>query len=200
MPLGVYLSGGLDSSSIACTVKRLLPGQRIKAFTTDFEGTKYDERNYARLVAKDTDFDWQPMSPSRQGLFADMENIVRSMDQPFTELSIYPQWAVMRQAKASGIRIMLNGHGGDEILGGYPTNFPYYFADLIKGGHLGLFWKETGIHAQRYNSSRYTDAMQAGRVMLSNAIPEALRTDGKYDIKHTDISTGFLGKISTVCL
>lgn len=188
VPLGVYLSGGLDSSSVACMVKRLLPDQKIKAFTTYFEGTKYDERNYARLVAKDTDFDWESMAPSRQGIFADMENIVRSMDQPFTELSIYPQWAVMRQAKVSGIRIMLNGHGGDEILGGYPTNFPYYFADLIKGGHLCLFWKEAGIHAQRYNTSRYADAMQAGRVMLSNAIPGSLKNRLKnMTLKHTDI-------------
>lgn len=188
VPLGVYLSGGLDSSSVACMAKRLLAGQRIKAFTTYFEGTKYDERNFAQLVAKDTGFDWQPMSPSRQGLFADMENIVRSMDQPFTELSIYPQWEVMKKAHENGIRIMLNGHGGDEILGGYPTNFPYYFADLLREGHLGLFWKEAGIYSKRYNTARYTNFLQAGRVMLSSSIPGVVKNRLKrFALKNTNL-------------
>jgi asparagine synthase (glutamine-hydrolysing) len=140
VPIGTSLSGGLDSSAIACTVDRLmrteaesaLPvGERQKVFTSYFDEPGLDERPYAEDVVRQTLSLGHMISFSPAELLDELPTIVEHQDEPFRSISIAAQWFVMRAAKKARIKVMLDGQGGDEVLGGYDGYFGFLFGDLL---------------------------------------------------------------------
>jgi asparagine synthase (glutamine-hydrolysing) len=121
VPLGVCLSGGLDSSGIVGLASQHL--ERVKTFTIYFEdGPDFDERPYARsIVARfGADSSERCVSPSR--LVDELRQIVWHLDEPSLALGVFPQWHVMSLARDAGVKVVLDGQGGDEIFAGY-TNY-----------------------------------------------------------------------------
>jgi asparagine synthase (glutamine-hydrolysing) len=141
VPVGTSLSGGLDSSAIACTIdhfmrtdaKAALPvGERQQVFTAYFEDQPYlDERVYAEEVVRQTRSTSHPVSFSCEQLIEELPAIVAAQDEPFRSTSIAAQWFVMKEAQKAKVTVMLDGQGGDEVLGGYDGLFGFLFADLI---------------------------------------------------------------------
>jgi asparagine synthase (glutamine-hydrolysing) len=126
VPLATSLSGGLDSSAVACTISELgrrgktsgAPVDWQRAFVACFTNTPYDEENYARIVVQHT------------GMTALYENVhestaVENIEKVIFDLegvSWHPQvgaWMIYRAMRANGIRVSLDGQGADELLGGY---------------------------------------------------------------------------------
>ena len=144
--VGTALSGGLDSSAIACTIDLLLRnehgsadsvGPRQQTFTAFFEDAGFDERPYAEAVAERVRAEAHWISFTDEDLVRDLPLVVESQGEPFGSTSIVAQWHVMRAARAAGVTVMLDGQGGDEVLAGYPTTFPYLLADLSRAGRRG---------------------------------------------------------------
>ncbi|MBP6702039.1 MAG: asparagine synthase (glutamine-hydrolyzing), partial [Vicinamibacteria bacterium] len=118
VPIGVYLSGGLDSTAVAALARKAT-GRRIPAFHGRFdEGPAYDESAYARDAAEALDLELVVSTPGPRD-FADlMPGLVRAMDEPAAGPGLFPQFFVSRSAQKR-VKVVLGGQGGDELFGGY---------------------------------------------------------------------------------
>ncbi len=119
VPLGVFLSGGIDSSAVVASMREVT-GQRIATFSIGFgqAAPSYDELPYARMVAErfETDHHEEILEPKVSDL---LPTIVHHFDEPFADSSAIPTF-VVAQATAQHVKVALSGIGGDESFGGYP--------------------------------------------------------------------------------
>jgi asparagine synthase (glutamine-hydrolysing) len=119
VPVGVFLSGGIDSSVVVAALREITGG-RIATFTVGFGRTapSYDERAAARLVAQrfGTDHHEELLEPRVADL---LPALVHHFDEPFADSSAVPTF-VVAQATARHVRVALSGLGGDETFAGYP--------------------------------------------------------------------------------
>lgn len=119
VPLGVFLSGGIDSSAVVASMREVT-GKPIATFSIGFgrASPSYDELHYARLVAErfETDHHEEILEPDVEKL---LPTIVHHFDEPFADSSAIPTF-VVAQATASHVKVALSGIGGDETFGGYP--------------------------------------------------------------------------------
>ena len=139
--VGSCLSGGLDSSSIVCTAAKNNK-EKIKVFNSRFEEKKFDESNYAQMVADKYDLKLHYCSLNPSDVLNQLDKILFHQDEPFTDFSIMAQWEVMKLANKNGIKVMLDGQGGDELLYGYRKYFAFYLKDLFKEKKYLAFIKE----------------------------------------------------------
>ncbi len=142
--LGTALSGGIDSSAIVCAISSLLDGggEAQKTFTAYFDEPGLDERPYARAVVEQADVDPHWLTFSGRELVDSLEAIVEGQDEPFSSTSMVAQWFVQREAARAGVRVMLDGQGGDEVFAGYPTYMGFFLADLLRAGRVGTLTTE----------------------------------------------------------
>ena len=145
VPLGTALSGGLDSSAVAVAIDHLLRteaeharpvGDRQRTFTAYFEDAGFDERPFAEAVVGQILSEPRWLTFDEQALLDALPDVVAAQGEPFGSTSVVAQWFVMRAAAEAGLKVMLDGQGGDEVLAGYRTTHGYRLADLIAGGHL----------------------------------------------------------------
>ncbi|MBI4835411.1 MAG: asparagine synthase (glutamine-hydrolyzing) [Planctomycetes bacterium] len=136
VPIGSCLSGGLDSSGIVCVVNKLLQLENKtdlqKTFSSCFENRIYDERQFIHKITGFTKVKPYYTFPSGKKLFEEIERFVWHQDEPVISSSPYAQWNVFRLAKESGVTVMLDGQGADEIFAGYPTYYAVYLIQLLK--------------------------------------------------------------------
>jgi len=130
VPVGTCLSGGIDSSSIVGVVSHDL-GVRVKTFSSCFPNPGYDEQLYMDAVNTHCRADPVKVFPSEEGALAELEELVYHQDEPFSTLSMYAQWSVMRAARQAGVPVLLDGQGGDETLCGYKKYAFFLLRDLI---------------------------------------------------------------------
>ncbi len=128
VPLGAFLSGGIDSSAIVAVMAQE-SGTRVKTFSIGYEGEGafQDERPYARIVAErfGTDHHEFVVSPDIADLLPDL---VATMEQPFADSSAVPNYYISKLTRQH-VTVALSGLGGDEIGGGYQR-------------YLGMLWAE----------------------------------------------------------
>ena len=169
VPIGTSLSGGLDSSAIACVVDNFmrtepeatLPvGERQQVFTAYFDAPGMDERPFADEVVHQTHAKSHPVSFSCSELIEQLPAIVEAQDEPFRSTSIAAQWFVMREAKQARVKVMLDGQGGDEVLGGYDGYFGFLFGDLMLRGDFRSLASEMAAY-RRLRDASYAHAVGA---------------------------------------
>ena len=140
VPLGTALSGGLDSSAVAVAIDHLLRteaenarpvGERQRTFTVYFEDAGFDERPFARAVVDRILAEPRWVSFDETTLLDVLPAVVTAQGEPFASTSIVAQWFVMHSAASAGLKVMLDGQGGDEVLAGYRTTYGYRLADLL---------------------------------------------------------------------
>ena len=117
VPLGVLLSGGIDSNAVVAMMSRC-SGQ-VKTFTIGFEDKLYDERKEARFLANRFETDHHEMVV-RPDIIDILPKIVRAYDEPFADPSAIPSYYVAQMARKH-VKVVLNGDGGDENFAGYGT-------------------------------------------------------------------------------
>jgi asparagine synthase (glutamine-hydrolysing) len=117
VPVGVFLSSGLDSSAIAALATRAQQG--IRSFTLTFPGTSYDEGPLAGAVAKHCGTEHREVELNGGSILARLDEAVAGLDQPSMDgiNTYFVSWA----ARQVGLKVALSGLGGDELFGGYPT-------------------------------------------------------------------------------
>ena len=132
VPLGAYLSGGLDSSSVV-TLAQSQYGNKFKCFTGRFEeGLEYDESRFARIVAKENNCEYFEVVPTAKDFIHLMPKLIYYMDSPAAGPGLFPQYMVSNLAKEQ-VSVVLGGQGGDEILGGYARYLVAYLEQCLKG-------------------------------------------------------------------
>lgn len=116
VPLGFFLSGGLDSSIVVGAAAQA-SSSKLKTFSIGFEEDSYSELGYAKVIANRFDTDHEEFTVTAD-LVGDLESIVRYADEPFADSSMVPTYYLSRQTKQH-VTVALSGDGGDEIFGGY---------------------------------------------------------------------------------
>lgn len=139
VPVGTCLSGGIDSSTIVCLINKILKerileqiGERQKVFTVSYDGQSFDESKWARIVVERTRTLWFRTSPDSDQFLKDLEDLVYTQDIPFGSTRIYAQYRVMKLAKEQGIKVLLDGQGGDELFTGYQFYFGIFVLEILK--------------------------------------------------------------------
>jgi asparagine synthase (glutamine-hydrolysing) len=150
------LSGGLDSSSIVSAISRLT-GKGLNTFTTAFKDTSIDESSWAKIVSDHTHSNAHYTYPTSPELLKDLHNLVYCQDIPIWSTSTYAQFRVMRLIKENGIKVALDGQGGDELFGGYGSYYFYYLCDVLKNSGVNEFIKQAKATGQlkRYFSQLF---------------------------------------------
>src|SRR5581483_6232847 len=132
VPVGAYLSGGFDSSVVACLASKLM-GRGLPAFTGWFgEGKEFDEREYAAEVARETGGEHRLAECTAEDFAGSLRDIVWQLDEPAAGPGVYPQLVVSRLARQH-VTVVLGGQGGDELFGGYARYLMLYLEESIKG-------------------------------------------------------------------
>jgi len=131
VPVGAYLSGGLDSS-ITTSLAADRVGPDFQAFTGRFtRGERYDETRYARLLAERRGFRLHEQTIDAADFVDNIRDVVYHLDYPVAGPGSFPQYMVSRLA-ASHMKVVLGGQGGDETFGGYARYLLAYFEQCIK--------------------------------------------------------------------
>lgn len=164
--VGSCLSGGLDSSSIVCVIRRLFPSQELKTFSSCFEEPDCDERPYLRAVVALAGTDSTEVFPDGRRLFNEMPRVLWHQEEPFGGTSYLAQWAVMRTAAEHGVRVLLDGQGGDELLCGYPGYWGSYFADLVRRWAVAPLLRESWLYARSQGKLHPTVYSSFARALL----------------------------------
>ena len=129
VPVGAYLSGGLDSSVLTGLVSREA-GRRLRTFSIGFEDTAFDESPFQRKMIAFIGADHSQIRCARADIAANFLDVIRSAETPVTRTAPVPMGMLSAHVRASGFKVVLTGEGADEVLGGY---------DLFKEAKIRAF-------------------------------------------------------------
>jgi asparagine synthase (glutamine-hydrolysing) len=124
VPLGAFLSGGIDSSSIVALMSQVT--DNVKTFSIGFEQESYSEADDARIVAEKFNTEHHEKILKPEELMKLLDTVVKNVDEPFGDLSIFPTYLVSKFARRH-VTVVLSGDGGDELFAGYD----WYLADKL---------------------------------------------------------------------
>ncbi len=191
--VGTCLSGGIDSSTLTAIINSLIRneapasvGERQKTFSVVFSDRRFDESRFVDAVIAATGVDAYRTEPSPERLWDDIRRLVYMQDEPFGSLSIYAQYCVMRLAKER-VKVVLDGQGADELLGGYLAYQGSYHRGLIHSLHWLTAAREicsSFRHHGRFFASAAGQllARKSRRGLLRIAGPEVKRYSGSLDV------------------
>jgi asparagine synthase (glutamine-hydrolysing) len=143
--VGTCLSGGLDSSSIVALTARLRPEDARgahRSFTITYQDAGLDETPHVDAVVAATGVGSRRATPTGADLLRDLPALVRAQDEPFPSAGVYSQWRVMRLAAEDGVKVLLDGQGGDEVLAGYDYHYGPYLAEVASTRGWRVAWAE----------------------------------------------------------
>jgi asparagine synthase (glutamine-hydrolysing) len=161
VPIGVLLSGGVDSNAVAAMMSR--HSDQIKTFTVGFEDELYDERKEARFLAEKLGTDHHEMIVKPE-ITEILPKLVRAYDEPFADPSAIPSYYVAQMA-SQYVKVVLNGDGGDESFAGYGK----YVQGMLAGSLQPIPASIGGFFF------RILDQKRAGKV---NSLSEVLALSG----------------------
>jgi len=138
VPVAVHLSGGLDSSSIICASARVRAAAdaRDPLLAFSYIAPEFDESAQIQATVRQAGAQLVVLNPSPEGLWADLEHMLWYQDEPVHSMSALVSYQLMRLAAENGIKVILNGQGADETIGGYETYFRSYWHTLLTQGKL----------------------------------------------------------------
>ena len=119
VPVGCYLSGGIDSCAVLGLASRHHNGP-VRAYTLTFDGTQYDESVIAAEMARHAGADYQPIPMTQADLATNFRAAVIQSEIPFINGHTVAKYMLSRAVRESGYKVVLTGEGSDEILAGYP--------------------------------------------------------------------------------
>lgn len=134
VPVGSCLSGGLDSSAIVCLAAEhgTQNGNSFNTFSSCFDDPQFDERKWSDLVNQKMNARSHHIFPTAAGFCQDFEDLIWHQEEPFSTISMYAQWCIMKAAREQKVPVLLDGQGADEVLCGYRKYYMFYFQELVR--------------------------------------------------------------------
>jgi asparagine synthase (glutamine-hydrolysing) len=192
VPVGTCLSGGIDSSTLAMLINRLIRaehprsiGDRQKTFSIVFPDRRFNEERFIDELVAASGVEAGKASFGPEDALRDLPRILAMQDEPFGSLSIAAQYRVMELASRS-VKVVLDGQGADEELGGYLAYQASYLRGLARGHHLGTALGElagSSRHHRGFFSSSLGQLLvrKERRDLLKGEIPAVDRYAGSLD-------------------
>jgi asparagine synthase (glutamine-hydrolysing) len=170
VPLGAFLSGGIDSSLVVAMMASEMT-DRVKTFSIGFEDQRYNELPYARLVANryGTDHHEEIVRPDAEAVIT---RVIEAFDEPFADSSAIPTYYVSRLARRH-VTVVLSGDGGDELFGGYTryrdstlSNITDRIPSFLRRAVLGIPARHLPESFPGINTLRYLSAATDDRYLI----------------------------------
>ncbi|HZO15272.1 MAG TPA: asparagine synthase (glutamine-hydrolyzing), partial [Polyangiaceae bacterium] len=130
VPVGCYVSGGLDSALVA-SLARAATGGRFATFSLRFEDAEYDETPYQRLMVRELASEHHEVMVSRRDIAEVFPEVIEHTERPVLRTAAAPLFLLSRLVRRAGIKVVLTGEGADEMFAGY---------DLFREGKVRRFW------------------------------------------------------------
>ncbi|GBE16561.1 asparagine synthetase [glutamine-hydrolyzing] 1 [bacterium BMS3Abin15] len=130
VPIGIFLSAGIDSALIASIAAKHC-SLKLNAFTVGYKEDSYSELGLTRQVAKRLDLSLNEIVLSESEIFTEIEKIISFFDEPLMDYSMIPTYFVSKLARSS-VKTVIGGEGGDELFGGYQTYYLYRIAEWYR--------------------------------------------------------------------
>lgn len=130
VPVGSYLSGGIDSSFTAALGRKAKEGV-FKTFSVRFDDAEYDETEYQREMVNFLESDHEEIVVSREEIADSFSDVVYHTERPVLRTAAAPLYLLSKKVRSSGIKVVLTGEGADELLGGY---------DIFREAKVRRFW------------------------------------------------------------
>lgn len=133
VPVGVALSGGIDSSAILAAMRRLVGSDHvIHAFCYVADDPDINEEHWIDVAGRSANAVVHKIAIRPDQFWRDLEHLIKVQEQPFGSASIYAQYRVMRAAHENGMKVMLSGQGSDEMFGGYRSFLVHRVRSLLQ--------------------------------------------------------------------
>ncbi|MBE2217622.1 MAG: asparagine synthase (glutamine-hydrolyzing) [Ignavibacteria bacterium] len=197
--VGSCLSGGLDSSAIVCIMHEILHNEGKpeiqKTYTAAYDDPLIDERPFVEEVIKQTGSTGHYLFPDINGFMADIDRMTYHQDEPYTGATVFAQWSVFKKIHETGIKVVLDGQGSDEVLLGYFSFFPFHlkrnllnpvkFISEYLGGvntsNLGFNKFTQNLIYFNTGSVRYRHVLKNSRAFVKNDFIEAYQRRGLFN-------------------
>lgn len=139
VPVGAYLSGGLDSAVTAAVIANYT-GTPLHTFSVQFSDAEYDERGYQALMSRRLGTEHSTITVDPSDVAAIFPEVVRHAETPLLRAGPAPMYLLSRLVRATGFKVVVTGEGADEVLGGY---------DIFREAALRAFWSRDQQSARR---------------------------------------------------
>ena len=198
VPLGISLSGGLDSSSIVYTIEQLQKNSRnaqsgkLQTFSAVFPGFKNDESSFIKTVAEKFNLVNYQTQPAAADLINDFEKLCYHQEEPFQSSSIFAQYQVFELAKQQQVKVLLDGQGADEFLAGYPKYIHWYLQEVLSRHKIGATQHERAAFRKNGQPFNWDLKNILAAFLPSHTAMLLEKKEYKKTISHPDISTDFL--------
>ena len=175
VPLGTFLSGGVDSSIVSLCLSRMKK-QPINTFSIGFEKKEFDETDKSRIVAQQIQSNHHEFIVKEEDFKSNLHEILMNFDEPFSDTASLPTYLVSKKTRGH-VKVALTGDGGDEVFGGYNKYYVgkinnQYVSVVPKGVHK-LVMKT--VYPLLYTKDDRRDKRFAARKMLNT-----INYDGNY--------------------
>ncbi|MDQ3809708.1 MAG: asparagine synthase (glutamine-hydrolyzing) [Chloroflexota bacterium] len=175
VPVGVSLSGGLDSTSIISVMARLragagpvTPTASLQAFS--YVSPEFDESAYIAQTVEQTGATLRLVDIDPQRLWDTLDRLLWHHDEPVHSFTALIGYEVYRLAAANSVKVVLSGQGADETIGGYPSYFTDHWYTLFRSRQLGTAWSEISEHCRAHGGDRRTVFARALRHFLRSEL------------------------------
>jgi asparagine synthase (glutamine-hydrolysing) len=191
VPVGILLSGGLDSSSIAGAAKSL-GADNLKLLSAVSDDARFDESLFIDSVVRHLDWEVTKvrLNQKPEEIFEHMEQATWFMDAPISSFSYIAHYLLMREARDQGITVILSGQGADELLCGYRKYLGFYIQGLVRDRQ---YVKASNVLAQFLHNRTIVNQFNWGEA--KRYLPAILRSrpDQTYGPALNDISSVRVG-------
>jgi len=144
VPVGVFISGGLDSSLLATLASRAIGVDKVHTFSAQFAEASYDESGDAAELAKWMRTTHIPVRTDEETLLEALQHVTNGVAEPIADAAVLPTFLLAREARKH-VKVILSGEGADELFGGYPTYLghkiapkydalPAFLRRMVRGG------------------------------------------------------------------
>jgi asparagine synthase (glutamine-hydrolysing) len=156
VPVGVSMSGGLDSTSVMCAMASALAKagggvrpQPVRAFC--YLSPDFDESKYIAATLKHTGAELHPVEIEPRRIWEGLGAFLWHHDEPVHSMTAMVGYEVYRTAAAAGVKVVLGGQGADETAAGYPTYFPLFWSELAASGAWRRLRADVGAYARAHH-------------------------------------------------
>lgn len=176
VPIGSTLSGGLDSSTLVALSANKMEGKLFKTFTAAYSEKEIDESDFAKkAISSFNNIDAHFIFPTAKSYWEDIDKLIWHQDLPINSTSMFAQWEVMKLANQQNIKVLLDGQGADEILGGYYNFAGIFLIEKLKHFQFASFSNEKNELQQKFSPNINNTIGKAGYYFLPEFLQKNIR-------------------------